>query len=86
MVSGAKIFTEASRHDILSTLKFPYFIYAGNRSYEINKSNMLALRINSTGSYAYVMCLKILPEPKNSLNMLQKNYQALLLPDKLFIH
>ena len=71
MVSGAKIFTEASRHDILSTVNFPYFNYACNQSYKINKSNMLALRINSTGSSAKVMCLKICPEPKNGLNMLQ---------------
>ena len=71
MVSGAKIFTEASRHDILSTVKFPYFIYAGNRSYEINKTNTLAKRINSIESSVEVMGLKILPEPKNSLNKRQ---------------
>ena len=71
MVSGAKIFTEAFGHGILSTDIFPDFIYSYKRSYKINKSNMLALRINSTGSSAKVMCLKICPEPKNGLNMLQ---------------
>ena len=52
MVSGAKIFTEVSEHGILSTDIFPDFIYSYKRSYKINKSNMLALRINSTGSSA----------------------------------
>ena len=52
MVSGPKIFTEASRHDILSTVNFPYFIYACNQSYKINKTNMLATRINSIESSA----------------------------------
>ena len=81
MVSGPKIFTEASRHDILSTVKFLYFIYACNRSDKINKTNILATRIISIESSTEDMGLKILPEPKNSLNMLQKNYQALFLPD-----
>ena len=71
MVSGAKIFTEAFGHGILSTDIFTDFIYSYKRSYNINKSNMLALRINSTESSAHVMCLKIWPEPKNGLNMLQ---------------
>ena len=73
MVSGAKIFTEESRHDILSTVNFPYFIYACIRSYKINNTNMLAKRINSTESYTKVMDLKILQETRNGLNMLQKN-------------
>ena len=81
MVSWAKIFTEASRHDIISTVKFSYFIYACSRSDKINKTNILATRIISIESSAEDMGLKILPEPKNSLNMLQKNYQALFLPD-----
>ena len=71
MVSGAKLFTEASGNGMLSTDIFTDFIYSYKRSYKINKRNMLALRINSTGSSAQVMCLKILPEPKNVLNMLQ---------------
>ena len=41
---------------------------------------MLATKIKSTGSYTKVKGLKILPEPRTGLNMLQKNYQALLLP------
>ena len=81
MVSGAKIFTEASRHDILSNVNSPYFIYACNRSDKINNTNILAKRINSIESSAEDMGLKILPEPKNSLNILQKNYQALFLQD-----
>ena len=81
MVSRAKIFTEASRNDILSTVNCPYFIYACNRSYKINKTNMLATRINSTESYTKVMDLKMLPDTRNGLNMHQNNYQALLLPD-----
>ena len=81
MVSGPKFFTEASRHDILSTVKFLYFIYACNRSDKINKTNILATRIISIESSAEDMRLKILQEPKNSLIILQKNYQALFLPD-----
>ena len=59
MGSGAKNFMGATSKHILSTEIFPYFIYSYNRRYKINKSNMLALRINSTGSSAQVMCLKI---------------------------
>ena len=81
MVSGAKLFTEASKHGILSIVNFPAFIYSFNMSYKINKTIMLSKRINSIESSAEDMGLKILPEPKNSLNMLQKNYQALFLPD-----
>ena len=73
MVSGAKLFTEASRQNILSTVNFLDCIYSWNRSYKINKSNMLAKRINSTESYTKVMDLKILQETRNGLNMLQKN-------------
>ena len=79
MVSRPKIFTEASRHDILSTINVLYFIYACNRSDKINKTNILATRINSIESSAEDMVLNILPEPKNSLDMIQKNYQALFL-------
>ena len=70
MVSGAKIFTEACRHDMLSIVNFSYSIYASNKSYEIKNTNMLAKRINSTESYTMVMDLNILSEPENSLNML----------------
>jgi len=70
MVSRAKIFTAASTHDILSTVNFPDFIYSWNRSYKINKTIMLATNLNYTGSSAKVMDIKILPKPRNSLNML----------------
>ena len=86
MVFGAKLFTEASRHGILSTVIFPDFIDSFNRSYKINNSNMLATRINSIGSYTKDMNLNILTEPINGLSMLQKNYQALYQPDKLVMH
>ena len=81
MVSGATNFTATSRDDIHSTVIFPEFIYSWSRSYKINKTNMLATKINSTGSSTKVMDLKILPQPRNGLNMLQKNYQVLLIPD-----
>ena len=81
MVSGSTNFTVTSKYDILSTINFPDFIYSYNRSYKINKSNMLATRINFTESYTKVMDLKILPWPRNGLRMLHKNYQVLLLPN-----
>ena len=59
IVSGAKNFTEASRHDMLRSINFPDFIYSRNRSYKINNTNMLATKINSTGSSTKVMDLKI---------------------------
>ena len=86
MVSETTKFTAASRHDILRLINFPDFIYSCNRSYKINKTIMLATKINSIGSSTKVMDLKILSEPRNSLNMLQKNYQPLLLPYKLLMH
>ena len=75
MVSGPKIFTEASRHDILSTVNFPYFIYACIRSYQINNTNIIATRINSIESYTMVMDLKILSETKNSLTCFSKIFK-----------
>ena len=71
MGSGATNFMEAFTRHLLSTEIFPDFIYSYKWSYKINKSNMLALRINSTGSSAQVMCLKILLEPKHGLIMFQ---------------
>ena len=59
MISGATNFTAASRHDILHSVNFPDFIYSCNMSYKINKTTK-------------VMGLKILPELRNGLNMLQK--------------
>ena len=86
MVSGATKFTAASRYDLLSMVNFLDFIYSCIRSYKFNITNMLAKKINSTDSYTQVVDLKILPEPINGLNMLQKNYQVLFLPDQLLIH
>ena len=81
MVSGATKFTATTRYYLLSTIIVPDFIYSCIRSYKIDKSNILAIRINSIECYTTVMDLKILPEPRNGLNMLQKYYQVLLLPD-----
>ena len=86
MVSGGIIFTATSRWDILSTVNFPDFIYTRNMSYKINKTNMLAKNIICTGSSTRFIDLKILSEPRNCLNMLQKNYQELLLQYLLLIH
>ena len=81
MVSGATKFIAASRYYLLSSVMFPDFIYSCIRSYEINKTNKLAKKINSIESYTKVMDLKILPEPRYGLNMFHKNYQALFLQD-----
>ena len=86
MVFGFTKFTEATRYHLLSTVMFSDFIYSCIRSYKINKSNKLAIKINSTGSYTKVMDLKILPELRNGLIMLQRNYQALFLSDRLLMH
>ena len=59
MISGATNFTATSRHDILNTVNFLYFIYACNRSDKINKTNILATRIISIESSAEDMGLKI---------------------------
>ena len=42
--------------------------------------------INFIESYTRDMVLKILPEPRYELNMFEKYYQALYLPDILFMH
>ena len=76
MVSDATKFTVVTRYHLLSTANFLDFIYSCIRSYKINKSNKLAIRINFTGSYEKVMDLKIFPALRNVLIMLQKNYQA----------
>ena len=80
MINSGKI-TATFMHDILSTVSFPDFIYSKNRSYKINKTNMLATNLIYTGSSTQVIDLKILPESRNSLNM----YQALILPDQLLM-
>ena len=81
MVSCATKFTEAYRYHGLGTVIFSDFMYSGIRCYKINKTNKLAKKLNSTESQAKVMDLQILPKPRYGLNMFQKNYQALFLPD-----
>ena len=81
MVSGTTKFTRASRHDLLSTVNFPDFIYLCIRGYKINKIIKLSTKLISTESYTRIMDLKILPEPKYGLNIFLKNFQALFLPD-----
>ena len=81
MVSEATKITVTTRYDIISTVIFPEFIISWNRSYKINKTNMLATNLIYTGSSTQVIDLKILPESRNSLNM----YQALILPDQLLM-
>ena len=82
MVSGAKKFTVAYRYYLLSTVIFPDFIYSFIRRYKINKTNKLATKNNSTGSYAKVMDLKILPEPSNGL----ANKLSSIISTRLFIY
>jgi len=81
MVSGDITFTGASKHHLFSTVNFPDFIYLCIRGYKINKIIKLSTKLISTESYTRIMDLKILPEPRYNLNMFQKNYQALFLPD-----
>ena len=86
MVSSATQFTAASRYDLFITVIFPDFIYSWNRSYKINKTNMLATILIYTESSTRVMDFKFLPEPRDRVKMLQKNFQELLLPYSLFMH
>ena len=46
---------------------------------------MLLTKINSTGSFARDMALKLLPETSHELNILQKIFQDLTHYDKLVI-
>jgi len=71
MVSRATKITATFMHDILSTVSFPDFIYSENRSYKINKTNMLATNLIYTKSSTWVMDFKFLPESRNSINMSQ---------------
>ena len=52
----------------------------------MNKISKLLTKINFIESYNRDMVLKILPEPKYDLKILQKNYQAVYLPEKLIMH
>jgi hypothetical protein len=86
MGSGATKFTGASSYHLLSTLNFSGFISLGIRGYKINNITKLLGKIISIESYTRNMDLKILPEPRYVLDMFQKNYQVLRLPDKLIMH
>ena len=86
MGSGAIKFTGVSKCCLLSTVKFSGSISLSIRGYKINKIIKLLTKIISTESYTKVMVLKILPEPRCVLNMFQRNYQALFLPEKLIMH
>ena len=86
MVSCATKFTEAYKYHGLGTVIFSDFMYSGIRCYKINKTNMLATILIYTESSTRVMDFKFLPEPRDRLNMLQKNYQRLFLPDQLFMN
>ena len=52
----------------------------------MDKNSKLLNKINFTESYTRDMVLKFLPEPTYDLNMFQKNYQVLFLPEKLIMH
>ena len=71
MDSGATNFTGASTKHLLSTVIFPDFIHLYSRGDKMNKFSKLLTKISSTESYTRDMVLKILPEPKHVLNMLQ---------------
>jgi len=86
MVYGATNFTRASMKHLLSTVIYPDFIHLYSRGDKKNKFSKLLTKINSTESYIRDMVLKFLPEPNHEINILQKNYQALSPPDKLFMH
>ena len=74
-------FTGASSYHLLSTVNFPDFISLVIRGYKINKITKLLNKIISTESYTRNMDVKFLLEPRHGLNIFQKNYQALFLPD-----
>ena len=83
MVSYATNFMGASTKHILSTEIFPDFIHLYSRGDKMNKFSKPLTKINSTESHTRNMVLKFLPEPKNEINILHKNYQALYYYDKL---
>ena len=56
---------------LLSTEIFPDFIHLYSRGDKMNKISKPLTKINSTESYTRDMVLKIWPEPKYVLNMLQ---------------
>ena len=69
---------------INSALKFFQILFAYiTEVTKKNKIRKLLTKIKSTESYTRYMVLKFLPEPKNEINILHKNYQALYYYDKL---
>ena len=86
MGSGATKFTGASSYHLLGTVNFSSFIYLYIWGYKINKIIKLLNKIISTESYTRNMDLKILPEARYVLKIIQKHYQALTLPNKLIMH
>ena len=83
MGSGATNFMGACTKHLLSNGIFPDFIHLYSRGDKKNKFSKLLTKINYTESYTRDMVLKFLPEPKNEINILHKNYQALYYYDKL---
>ena len=83
---NATKFTEASKYHVPSTVQFAGFISLSIRGYKMNKNSKLLNKINSTESYVRDMVLKFLPELIFVIDMCQKNYQALALPEKLIMH
>ena len=81
MVFDATKFTGTSSYHLLSTVNFPDFISLVIRVYKINKITKLLTKIIFTERYTRNMDVNFLPEPRNSLNIFQKNYQASFLPD-----
>ena len=71
MGSGSTNLTGASTKHLLSTEIFPDFIHLYSRGDKMNKFSKPLTKINSTESYTRDIVLKIWPEPKHGLNMLQ---------------
>ena len=86
MGSKATKFTGSSIYHLLSTVNFSGFISLGIRGYKIKNIIKLLNKIISTESCTRNMDLKILPEPRYDLAMLQENYQALSPLGKLIMH
>ena len=83
MISGATNFMGASTKHLLITVIFPDFIHLYSRGDKKNKNSKPLTKINYPESCTRDMVLKYLPEPKNEINILHKNYQALYYYDKL---
>ena len=77
MGSSVTNFMRATSYHILSTEIFPDFIHLYSRGEKKNKNSKPLTKINSTESFARYMVLKFLPESKNELRILQKNYRTL---------